>query len=410
MTDTIQVEMVAISALKPAAYNPRRGLTEIERRQLAKSLDLFGAVDPAVINQDNTIIGGHQRIKVATDLGWEAFPCVRVALDKTRERQLNLALNKIQGGFDEQMLGELLGELAQQAQVDLDASGFGQSELDVLAAKMLARSGLVSPDELPDPGEVLTRPGDVWLLGDRHRLACGDATNPQDVARLLDGRQPKLMITDPPYGCKYDPAWRAREADKGNLAYAARRTGKVPNDDRADWREAWKLSPAEVAYVWHGGLHARVAQESLEACGFVLRAQIIWGKRHLPISRGHYHWQTEPCYFAVRKGATAHWIGDRHQTTLWDDISLDENVQGGHGTQKPVEAMARALRNHSGDVYDPFVGSGTTIIAAEMEGRSAFAMDVLPQYVDVARVRWEHFCGQEAKLENRAGSAKGRRR
>lgn len=405
MTNTIHIEMVPISALKAAAYNPRRDLTTTEERQLAKSLETFGAVDPAVINEDGTIIGGHQRVKVAASvLGWKTFPCIRLALDKTKERQLNLALNKIQGGFDEQMLAQLLTELKDETQADLDASGFDEAELDLLIAKSLARSGLVLPDEVPElPTEPKTLPGDLWVLG-RHRLACGDATDASDVKRLLGANRPRLMITDPPYGCDYEPAWRAREAAKGNLSYAARRTGKVPNDDRADWREAWALSPAEVAYVWHGGLHARVALESLEACGFVLRAQIIWGKSHLPISRGHYHWRTEPCYYAVRKGAKAHWIGDRRQTTLWDDIALDENVQGGHGTQKPVEAMARALRNHAGEVYDPFVGTGTTIIAAEMEGRCCFAMDISPAYVDVARIRWERFSGEEAVLENR-GSA-----
>jgi len=368
-------------------------------------------VDPAVINADNTVIGGHQRIKVAAeDLGWRKFPCVRVSLSKTKEKQLSLALNKIQGGWDEQMLAELLDELADQASVDLDACGFDVAELDALAAKMLARSGLTSPDAVPDPpAEPATRPGDIWLLGERHRLACGDATNADDVTHLLAGQAPFLMVTDPPWGCSYDPAWRQREAAKGNLAYAARRTGEVPNDDRCDWREAWAFSPSAVAYVWYSALHGAVVQQSLEACGFVLRSQIIWAKRHLPVSRGAYHWQHEPCLFSVRKGASAQWVGDRRQSTLWDDILLDANVEGGHATQKPVECMARAIRNHRGDVYDPFVGSGTSIIAAEMEGRRSFAMDVSPTYCDIARIRWQNFTGEEARLESQAESSEVRR-
>jgi len=403
-----EIEMVEISELKFAEYNPRRALTGTERRQLAKSLTSFGAVDPAVINHDGTIVGGHQRIDVATELGWERFPCVRISLDKTKERQLNLALNKIHGDWELDKLAALIQELSEQAEVDLDASGFDAAELDALIARARANAGLVSPDEVPDPPpKPATRPGDIWLLGKHHRLACGDATNADDVARLLAGQSPFLMITDPPYGCSYDPAWRQREAAKGNLAYAARRTGEVPNDDRCDWEEAWELSPSSVAYVWHGGLHARVVQESLEVSGFELRSQIIWAKHHLPISRGAYHWRHEPCFYAVRRGASAQWVGDRRQTTLWDDILLDTNVEGGHSTQKPVEAMARAIRNHKGDVYDPFVGVGGTIIGAEMEGRRSYSMDISPTYVDIARIRWENFVGKKARLA--AGSRKVRR-
>jgi len=404
---SIQIEAVRVARLKPAPYNARRPLTDAERRQLAKSLDLFGPVDPAVINADDTIIGGHQRIEVAAELGWATFPCVRVSLGKTQEKQLNLALNKIGGGFDEEKLAAMIAELGDRAGVDLEASGFDEQELELLASKMLARAGLVSADAVPEaPDEPLTLPGEVWLLG-RHRLLCGDATVASDVERLLAGHRPELMITDPPYGGSYDPAWRVREAEKGNLAYAARRTGAVLNDDRSDWREAWALSPSSVAYVWHGGVHAASAAEALEASGFRLRSQIIWAKRHLPISRGHYHWRHEPCYYAVRKGASARWMGDRRQDTLWDDISLDANVEGGHSTQKPTELMARAIRNHRGDVYDPFVGSGTTIIAAEVEGRSCFAMDVSPLYCDVARIRWENFAGEKAKREEDGSRAVG---
>lgn len=230
-----------------------------------------------------------------------------------------------------------------------------------------------------------------------HRLICGDATVSGDVARLLDNVEPGLMVTDPPYGVDYDPAWREKSWR------GARSTGKVQADDRSDWREAWALFPGDIAYVWHAGNKADVVAASQQACGFEIRSQIVWAKQHFVISRGHYHGQHEPCWYAVRKGRTEHWAGDRKQTTLWqianrnafggsqDDTSTD------HGTQKPVECMRRPIINHTSAgqaVYDPFVGSGTTIIAAETTGRRCYAMDIDPVYVDVAVGRYAEFCGK----------------
>src|SRR5438093_8589509 len=180
-----------------------------------------------------------------------------------------------------------------------------------------------------------------------HRLICGDATVSGDVARLLDNVEPGLMVTDPPYGVDYDPAWREKSWR------GARSTGKVQADDRSDWREAWALFPGDIAYVWHAGNKADVVAASLQACGFEIRSQIVWAKQHFVISRGHYHGQHEPCWYAVRKGRTEHWAGDRKQTTLWqianrnafggsqDDTSTD------HGTQKPVECMRRPIINQT---------------------------------------------------------------
>jgi len=209
--------------------------------------------------------------------------------------------------------------------------------------------------------------GDVWLLG-KHRLVCGDCTEPEVVEACVNGVTPHLMVTDPPYGVAYDPAWRARAGVNLNK----RKLGKVGNDDRADWREAWALFPGDVAYVWHAGRFASVAADSLEACGFALRAQIIWGKDRFALSRGDYHWQHEPCWYAVRNGAKGHWSGGRSQSTLWSIPARDDSGHG-HGTQKPVECMKRPIENNSSPgqaVYDPFLGSGTTIIAAEMTGRA----------------------------------------
>jgi len=178
------------------------------------------------------------------------------------------------------------------------------------------------------------------------------------------------------------------------------RTGRVENDDRADWREAWALLPGEVAYVWHGALHAATVAESLAACGFEIRSQIVWAKDRLVLSRGHYHWQHEPCWYAVR--GTGHWTGDRKQTTLWQIAGGGQDAETVHGTQKPVECMRRPIENNSSPgqaVYEPFCGSGTTIVAAEMSGRCCHAVELSPAYVDVAVLRWRAFAGQEAVLE-----------
>ncbi|MEX0789893.1 MAG: DNA methyltransferase, partial [Actinomycetota bacterium] len=265
------------------------------------------------------------------------------------------------------------------------------------SAHLPARQGVSSPDAVPPlPAVAKTRLGDLWILGS-HRLLCGDATNRADVERLLAGARPLLTVTDPPYGVGYDPAWRERAANEGRLAYTARRTGQVPNDDRADWRAAWDLCPSDVLYCWHAGLHSAAAQEGLEAAGFRTRAQIIWTKPHFPISRGHYHWRHEPCWYAVRKGASTHWCGDRKQTTVWE-MALDPNVSGGHSTQKPVQAMERPIRNHDApSVYDPFLGSGTTLVACERAGRQFFGMEIDPRYLDVSVARWERFTGETAR-------------
>lgn len=215
------------------------------------------------------------------------------------------------------------------------------------------------------------------------------------------------MVTDPPYGVDYDPAWR-NSADRSTKIkgrkIGATAVGRVQNDTRADWREAWAMFEGAVVYVWHAGLHGAIVADSLQSCGFVIRSQIIWNKHVHIIGRGDYHWKHEPCWYAVRKGEPGRFnrkgAEGRTQNTMWD---IDHRASdSGHGTQKPVECMARPIRNNSrpGDaVYDPFLGSGTTMIAAEMERRRCIGIDIDPIYVDVAVLRWQAFTGKEATLE-----------
>jgi len=210
------------------------------------------------------------------------------------------------------------------------------------------------------------------------------------------------MVTDPPYGVEYDANWRNQAAIASGKPASELAVGKVQNDDRADWSDAWRLFPGEVAYVWHAVLYSPLVADSLARCGFEIRALVVWGKSQLVMSRGHYHHMHEPCWYVVKKGGTAHWHGDRKQTTLWA-IDKPRKSETGHSTQKPVECMRKPIENNSaiGDgVYEPFSGSGTTIIAAEQTGRRCFAMEISPNYVDVAVRRWQQFTSKKAVRES----------
>ena len=302
--------------------------------------------------------------------------------------------------WDDQALAAELTALVAATSMDVAAvsemTAFDTRELD----RLLGRPpGQTDPDAVPEPTEPITTVGDLWVLG-RHRLLCGNATSADDVGRLLDGASPTLMVTDPPYGVRYDPTWRD---DCGgtfvNAAVGMR--GSVTNDDVVNWQEAWARFPGDVAYVWHADLHAADVFQQLASAGFTTRAHIVWRKPHFILSRGHYHWQHEPCWYAVRKGRSAHWAGDRSQSTVWDIAGMNPAGGGGeaklgHGTQKPIECMERPLRNHEGDVYDPFVGSGTTLIAAERQHRACYALEIEPRYVDMAVARWEAYTGGKA--------------
>lgn len=396
MVDALTTEAVAVSKLAGmgAPYNPRR----IDDRQLSalrKSLRNFGAVEPVVANRrTGLVVGGHQRIKAAQAEGIATLPVVWVDLDPTQERQLNLALNRISGEWDEPALAALLEEMGAAAG---DLTGFDTTEIDELVDRMNREARAVDPEEIPEPpAEPRTKRGDLWLMG-KHRLLCGDSTSAEDVARLLAGEVPFLMVTDPPYGVEYDPEWRQEAAEKGYIGFSPSALGKVANDDRVDWTAAWALFPGDVAYVWHAGMFGATVAEGLAAAKFDLRSQIIWTKPSFAISRGHYNWQHETCWYAVRKGKSAKFIGSKSETTVWPIGRAKSNA---HGTQKPVECMERPMGNHDApSVYEPFAGSGTTIVAAEQLSRRCYGMEIEPKYCDVTVERWENITGKKAVLE-----------
>lgn len=392
-----RVERRTVASLLPYARNARTH-SEAQVAQIAASIQEWGWTVPVLVDEDSQIIAGHGRVMAAKTLGLTDVPVmVARGWSDAAKRAYALADNKLalNGDWDLDLLkGELL-DLRQDG-FALHLTGFGGDEIDAFLAD--GSEGLTDPDEIPKPPAVpVSQPGDLWVLG-RHRLVCGSSTDAETVARVLAGTKPLLMVTDPPYGVEYDPGWR-NEALKGS---ATQRTGKVLNDDRADWREAWALFPGDVAYVWHGALHATTVADSLLATGFAIRSQIIWAKPRLVIGRGDYHWQHEPAWYAVRKTGKGHWAGDRKQTTLWTIDTRGQDADTVHGTQKPVECMRRPIENNSSPgqaVYEPFSGSGTTIIAAEMTGRACHAVELNPVYVDVAVQRWQAFTGQAAVLE-----------
>jgi DNA modification methylase len=392
----IITKRLKLSQIKPNPNNPRRiGKTEMER--LIKSLQDFPEMlelREIIVDENNIILGGNMRYRALKQIGEkECIAKIVTGLTLDQKREFIIKDNSNFGSYDMDALANLWSDLplvewGVSLPEDWLAGDKAEAKEDDFDADAAAES-IVNP---------ITKPGDVWILG-KHRVMCGDSTKKEDVGQLCGTQKPLLMVTDPPYGVEYDPNWR-NEADRANgKPYGARAVGKVQNDDRSDWSQAWGLFPGDVAYVWHAGRHASSVQASLEISGFEVRSQIIWAKTRLIISRGHYHWQHEPCWYAFRKGKTAGWIGDRSQVTLW---TIDHpKSETGHGTQKPIECMARPIRNHEGDVYDPFLGSGTTLIACEQLGRICYGMEIDPVYCDVIVKRWETLTGQKAVLDER---------
>jgi DNA modification methylase len=390
--ERLRFEHWPLDKLVPSPRNARTH-TDAQVAEIAGSIRAFGFANPILVSEEGDVIAGHGRLAAARQLGLQTVPVIKIGgLSEIERRQLVLADNRIalNAGWDTEMLALELKDLSNLG-ADLLLLGFTDREL-AEALRPVDSLGLTDEDAAPElPQTPVTQPGDVWQLGP-HRIACGDCTDAATVAALLGNFKPSLMVTDPPYGVAYDPAWRHRAGVNKSA-----RTGKVRNDEKADWGEAWALFPGTIAYVWHGALHATTVAESLIKRGFTIRAQIIWAKERLVIGRGDYHWQHEPCWYAVR--SKGNWTGDRKQTTLWTVSSKGQDTETVHGTQKPVECMRRPILNNSrmGEaVYDPFLGSGTTLIAAQTTGRTCLGLEIDPGYVDVAVRRWQSFTGKEA--------------
>lgn len=407
-----------IEKIIPYENNPRSHPPE-QVRLLADLIGKYGPDQNIVVDEKGIILKGHGRLEAAVLAGLKTFPVTqRLGLSEADKRAIRISDNQVAllSGWNQELLRVELTELSHDG-FDMNLLGFPDMQLVSFMAKVPTGG---DPDATPEPPKKATsRLGDVWIMG-KHRLLCGDSTSKADVEKVLNGHEPNLMVSDPPYGVNYDPKWREemgidwmgrvqrQKTHAVQKKLTSRALGKVENDDRADWREAWELFGGDVAYVWCASLFNDVVIASLEAVGFERRAQIIWNKQHFTFGRGDYHWRHEPCWYVVRKGTRSNWSGDRKQTTVWDIDNASafrgakDDMVTGHGTQKPVECMRRPMINNSkpGDyVYEPFAGSGTTIIAAEMTTRYALAIELNPVYVDVCVERWQAFAKAEAILE-----------
>jgi DNA modification methylase len=416
----LAIEYVSVDEFVAYARNAKKHpAKQIEKlRAIIRAVGFRNPMLWARVHGGRLIIVGHGRLIAAKAEGLREVPAIDCSdLTPAEIKMLRLADNRIaeDGEWDDDLLAAEVAELEDGL---ARLAGFTDKEVDKLLAAAAAAvaggagGGLTDPEATPEaPERPVSAPGDIWLCG-KHRIACGDCTSPELVAALLAGAKPHLMATDPPYGVDYDPDWRFRPetAPPRRAPATFKSTGEVANDDRADWTSAWSLFPGDVAYVWCASLYSPEAVLSLEAAGFERRSQIMWRKAHFAISRGHYHWQHESCWYVVRRGANGHWNGDRRQTTVWDIVSLTgftsqefgADARTGHGTQKPIDCMRRPILNNSkpGDlVYDPFLGSGTTLVAAEMTRRVCYGAELKPAFCDIAVRRWQEYTGRAAVLE-----------
>ena len=380
MKKTAELKVLPISVLKPAEYNPRKKLKkgDKEYKKILDSIEEFGFADPLVVNADMTIIGGHQRLTVAQDLGYTEVPCAVVDIDKTREKALNIALNKITGQWDDHLLAELLEDIANSGDFDIGKTGFDPPEIGELFNKLhdknVKEDNFDIDSELKQP--VFSKLGDLWLIG-KHRVICGDSTGEEVYTRLMDGQKANLVLTDPPYGVDVEET-----------------AGKIQNDNLPDAEfydfllSAFRCMQANLAddgsiYVWHADTKGLIFRKAYEDAGFYLSGCCIWKKNALVLGRSPYQWIHEPCLFGWKKGGKHQWYADRKQVTVWEYDKPKSSPD--HPTTKPVTLMAYPMKNSTmtnGIVLDPFLGSGSTLIACMETDRVCRGIELDPKFVD----------------------------
>ncbi len=409
---SMEIQNWPIDRLVLYARNPRKNDTAVDR--MCSSIREFGFKLPVLARSNGEVVDGHLRLKAAKKLGITEIPVILCdEWTPAQVKAFRLLVNRsvTWADWDEELLALELLEI-QESGFDLSLTGFDSKEIDDL----LTEDNPAEDAAPPLPDNPITRPGDLWLCGS-HRVLCGDATSSEAVARLLGDRKPFLMVTDPPYGIQLDSEWRDRAGLNGHgpaePSYMKHRTEghtetTISGDTRADWSEAFALVPSiQVGYVWHASLFTREVLDGLLRIGFLYPQQIIWNKGRIVLTRTHYWYQHEPCWYVRKKNAP--WFGKAGEnSTIWDSPS-PKFIMGGsdeekfdHPTQKPVELMRRPILNHTrrGElVYEPFLGSGTTLAAAELTERSCYGLELDPKYADVVVARWQGLTGKKAQLD-----------
>ena len=391
----MDLRKIRIADLMPASYNPRKALKpgDKEYEKIKRSIQEFGYCEPIIVNSDMTIIGGHQRVTVLKDLGYSEIDCIVIDIDKTKERALNIALNKITGEWNKELLADLIAEL-QDSDFDVTFTGFDPPEIEQLMNSVHDKE--IVEDEFDIDAQLaqptVTREGDLWLLGE-HRLVCGDSTLPETYDLLMAGRKANLVVTDPPYNVDYEGS-----------------AGKIKNDKMAEEQFEKFLFAAYVnmeqnmmddasIYVFHSDSHGLAFRRAFEEAGFYLSGCCIWKKNSLVLGRSPYQWLHEPVLFGWKKGGRHQWYADRKQTTVWEYDKPKKNDL--HPTMKPVNLIAYPIKNSSMSnciVLDPFGGSGSTLIAADQLKRICYTVELDPKYADVIVNRYLAQVGSDEQI------------
>lgn len=400
----MEFKKLRIVDLVPAEYNPRKKLKpgDKEYEKIKNSITEFGYVEPIIVNADLTIIGGHQRVTVLSDLGYEEIDCILIDIDKNREKALNIALNKITGEWNKELLADLITDL-QDSDFDIAFTGFEPPEIEQLFNSVHDKS--VEEDDFDIDSELekpaAAKQGDVWLLG-RHRLVVGDSTLPETYDLLMDNQKANLVVTDPPYNVNYEGT-----------------VGKIQNDNMADDQfynflfaafvnmEAHMEQDASI-YVFHADTEGLNFRRSFKAAGFYLSGTCIWKKQSLVLGRSPYQWQHEPVLFGWKKGGKHNWYSDRKQSTIWEFDRPKKNEL--HPTMKPVGLVAYPIKNSSMSnciVLDPFGGSGSTLMACEQTNRICYTIELDEKYADVIVNRYMEQKGAKGVFVLRNGSKLG---
>ncbi len=394
----MNIQKISVENLKPAEYNPRKDLKpeDEEYQKIKKSLIEFGYVAPVIINADMTVIGGHQRIKVLKELGYEEIQCIVVDLDKNKEKALNLALNKISGEWDNDKLEAILAEL-KETDIDINVTGFSNDEIDDILKDIIGSNedDFDLEGALEEIEEPITKVGDIWKLG-KHRLLCGDSTQQEDVMRLMNNQEADMLLTDPPYNVDYEGV-----------------AGKIENDNMNEtefynflldaFRNMNEIAKAGAPiYVFHADTEGLNFRNAFKNAGFKLAQCLVWVKNTFVIGRQDYQWKHEPILYGWKKGKAHYFIDSRSQNTV---LEFDKPIRNAeHPTMKPIDLLVYLIKNSSKEndlIVDLFAGSGSSLIAAEQTNRICYAMELDPRYCDVIIKRWETLTGQKAELEKK---------